>query len=110
MSGRIMRLAWNRLNASKILDSSCTIRREEVDLVGPMDGGLFACTVSPMAQGGRIEGEYTPINSWVIRLPINTDVRIDDYIIERGRTFQVIEVPSPHSYEIFTLVIVQRVF
>jgi hypothetical protein len=109
VSGRIQRMAWGRLNVSKWFDSSCTIRREGVDLVGPLDGGLFACCVLTLAQGGRIEGDFSYVNSWVIRLPVETDVQIDDYVIERERTLQVIEVQSPTSYELFKTVICQRV-
>lgn len=109
MSGRIQRLGWARLMASKFFDSACTIRRQEEDLVGPLEGGQFACTVFSLFEGGRIEGEYTSVNSWSVQLPVDTDVLIDDYITEKGRTFQVIEIPSPESYEPFMTVICSRV-
>ena len=109
MSGRIMRMGWNRLRHSKQFDSACIIRRNDQDLVGPFAEGQFACTVLSLFQGGRIEGDFSTVNSWQVRFPIGTDVQIDDYIIERGRTLQVIEVPSPISYEIYMITICQRV-
>ena len=109
VSGRIMRMGFGRLNASKWFDSSCTIRRNDVDLTGPLEGGFFACAVTSLSVGARIEGDLSTINSWSVALPVGTDVQVDDYIIERGRTFQVVEVPSPESYETFMLVTCQRV-
>jgi hypothetical protein len=109
VSGRIMRMGWGRLNVSKYFDSECTIRRNDQDLVGPLAGGFFACSVQNLFQGARIEGDFSNVNGWQVRLPVGTDVQVDDYIIERGRTLQVIEVASPLSYELYMIVVTQRV-
>jgi hypothetical protein len=109
VSGRIMRMGWNRLNVSKWFDSACTIRRNDADLVGPLEGGQFACAVASMFQGARVEGDFSNINAWLVQMPIGTDVQIDDFILERGRTLQVVEVPSPDSYEPYMHVICLRV-
>jgi hypothetical protein len=109
ITGRVNRLGWTQRNVLKHFDSTCTIRRNDTDLIGPLDDETFLCSVYSMISGSRIEGEVAGVNSWVVLLPIGTDVKMDDYIIERGRTIQVVEVPTPESHEPYVAVICQRI-
>lgn len=109
MGAQYPRIGFARRMATRFFDSTCTIRREGVDLTGPNDDGTYPCSVATMAVGGRIDGEYVASNSWRLNFAVGTDVRLEDHILERGRTFMVIDVPSPESIEVYMDVICQRI-
>src|SRR5262245_27738683 len=67
--------------------------------------GTVACRVSPMAGLGRDPGGETGDRldesaRWILTLPAETDVDTDDRLRVGSRTFNVLAVRAPRSFEV----------
>lgn len=100
MSGRIARLAWARLRYSTVFDSACSVYRNGVLVPGYTD---IPCVVGvPSDTSQNVDGQNIPVGAYLIGMPIGYEIRVGDYVHERGRQLRIIAVTDPRSYRVRT--------
>jgi len=64
-------------------------------------GGTVPCRIAPANAGeGEVGGRISSDAEWIITLPAETSVDTDDQIVSGGKTFTVVAIRGPRSYEV----------
>ena len=63
--------------------------------------GTVSCRIAPLTAGEREVGDRMDPNArWIVTLPANTTIDLDNRIVTGGGTFSVLAIRAPRSYEI----------
>jgi hypothetical protein len=93
---RISRLGFARQRMRRAYDSTCDVLRSGVAIYS-----AIPCMVEvPGDSNQQLEGQSIPVGAFLLSLPVEYPLQEQDYVVERGRTLEVIRVVTPKSYQV----------
>lgn len=104
-------LAQLRADATAVLPDTCAVQRPGASVSDGAGGWVagaaatvatVACALAPVAPGGEgtAGGRIVAEADWVLTLPALTDVLTTDLVVRAGRTYEVLGVGVPRTWEV----------